>query len=126
VSYASSPPAEVYFAEATEDRTTSKTAPTASITADGMCFRQIEFAGVLNGAHNPEAAQQFIDFLLSTDFQDDMPLQMFVFPVSSDAQLPDVFTEYAAIPEHPVDVTIDEIDAEREQWIQSWTETVLR
>lgn len=121
VSYASSPPAEVYFAE-----TPPETAPTGSITADDTCFRQIEFAGVLNGAQNPEAAQQFIDFLLSIEFQEDMPLQMFVFPVNPDAELPEVFQEYASIPENPVKVSIDEIDSNREQWIQTWTETVLR
>ncbi len=79
------------------------TAPTGSIVADGTCFRQIEFAGILKGTQAREAAQKFIDFLLSTDFQEDMPLQMFVFPVNPEAKLPDVFTEYAAIPEHPVD-----------------------
>lgn len=121
VSYASSPPAEVYFAE-----TPPETAPTGSITADDTCFRQIEFAGVLNGAQNPEAAQQFIDFLLSVEFQEDMPLQMFVFPVNPDAELPEVFQEYASIPENPVEMSIDEIDSNREQWIQTWTETVLR
>lgn len=121
VSYASSPPAEVYFAE-----TPPETAPTGSITDDDTCFRQIEFAGVLNGAQNPEAAQQFIDFLLSIEFQEDMPLQMFVFPVNPDAELPEVFQEYASIPENPVEVSIDEIDSNREQWIQTWTETVLR
>jgi len=121
VSYASSPPAEVYFAE-----TPPETAPTGSITADDTCFRQIEFAGVLSGAQNPEAAQQFIDFLLSVEFQEDMPLQMFVFPVNPDAELPEVFQQYASIPENPVEVSSDEIDTSREQWIQTWTETVLR
>lgn len=121
VSYASSPPAEVFFAE-----TPPETAPTGSIIADDTCFRQVEFAGVLKGGKNPEAAQKFIDFLLSVDFQEDMPLQMFVFPVNPDAVLPDVFAQYAAIPAHPVETSIDDIEANREQWIQTWTETVLR
>ncbi len=43
VSYASSPPAEVYFA----DRQSRTAAPTGSIIADDTCFRQIEFAGML-------------------------------------------------------------------------------
>lgn len=121
VSYASSPPAEVFFAE-----TPPEVAPTGAITADNTCFRQIEFAGVLQNAQNPEAAQQFIDFLLSTGFQEDMPLQMFVFPVNPDAALPEVFAQYAAIPEHPVETGIADIEANRDEWIQTWTETVLR
>ncbi len=121
VSYASSPPVEVYFAE-----TPPKAAPTGSIIADDTCFRQVEFAGVLQGGKNPEGARQFIDFLLGTTFQEDMPLQMFVFPVNPEAQLPEIFTQYAAVPEHPVETSIADIEAKRETWIQTWTEIVLR
>jgi thiamine transport system substrate-binding protein len=121
VSYASSPPVEVFFME-----TPPETAPTGSIVADGMCFRQIEFAGILAGTENEAAAQQFIDFMLSLEFQEEMPLQMFVFPVNPEAQLPEIFTEYAAVPENPVLMDMAEIDANRETWITEWTQTVLR
>ncbi len=125
VSYASSPPAEVYFA--TEP---PKTAPTGSLVADGMCFRQIEFVGILKGTeHDPARlamAQKFIDFMLSAPFQEDMPLQMFVYPVVTGATLPDVFTRYSVIPAHPVTMDSADIDAGREQWLEAWTETVLR
>jgi thiamine transport system substrate-binding protein len=121
VSYASSPPAEVIFADPPVDE-----APTGSITADGTCFRQIEFAGILNGTEKREAAEQFIDFLLSVEFQEDLPLQMFVFPVNDEAQLPLEFIEYAAIPENPASLSPEEIDANRSAWIEAWTETVIR
>jgi thiamine transport system substrate-binding protein len=94
--------------------------------ADDTCFRQIEFAGILSGSDHVEAAQQFIDFMLSLDFQEDVPLQMFVFPVNQEAQLPEIFIEYTAVPEQAVQVDIAEIDANREAWIQAWTEVVLR
>lgn len=121
VSYASSPPAEVLFAEEELDE-----APTGTITAEGMCFRQIEFVGILNGTEKEAAAQQFIDFALSEAFQEDLPLQMFVFPVIENADLPDVFVEYAEIPESSVTFPYEDIEANREAWIQAWTETVLR
>ncbi|MBK8134845.1 MAG: thiamine ABC transporter substrate-binding protein [Chloroflexi bacterium] len=121
VSYASSPPAEVYFAEPAPE-----TAPTAAIAADGMCFRQIEFAGILAGTTHRGEAEQLIDFLLGIAFQEDLPLQMFVFPVSPDAALPDVFSEYAVLPENPATLPADEIESNREDWIQTWTEIVLR
>lgn len=121
VSYASSPPVEVYFADPVPE-----SAPTGAVTADGMCFRQIEYAGILEGTDNLEAAQQFIDFLLSRAFQEDLPLQMFVFPALPDAELPDVFQQFAEIPENPVLMDAEMIDDGREDWIQAWTETVLR
>ncbi|MBI2845816.1 MAG: thiamine ABC transporter substrate-binding protein, partial [Chloroflexi bacterium] len=84
VSYATSPPAEVFFSEgALTDP------PTASILAAGSCFRQIEFAGVLKGTGNQDLAQKFIDYMLSLRFQEDIPLNMFVFPVNEEAQWPE-------------------------------------
>jgi len=121
VSYASSPPVEVLFAE--EELAD---APTGAIVADETCFRQIEFTGVLRNADNVAGAQAFIDFALSETFQEDLPLQMFVFPVNETAELPDIFVEYAAIPEVPVEVDFADIDANREDWIEAWTEVVLR
>lgn len=118
VSYASSPP--FTYDETLDDVTT------ASIVADGTCFRQIEYAGILRGADNVEGAQQLIDFMLSEAFQNDLPLQMFVFPVNTQAELPQLFADYAQIPDNPVTLPFEEIEANRDDWIQAWTETVLR
>jgi thiamine transport system substrate-binding protein len=121
VSYGSSPPAEVIFAEQpVED------APTAAVTGDESCFRQIEFAGILQGTENRDLAEKWIDFMLSERFQEDMPLQMFVFPVNPDAELPEEFQKYATIPEQTAQVKPDDIAANRETWLQEWTEAVLR
>ena len=121
VSYASSPPAEVYFAEEALSE-----APTASVLADDTCFRQIEFIGILRGTRQREAAKKLVDFFLSKPFQEDIPLQMFVFPVSPDAELPDVFVRFAQIPANPAFVAPADIEANRETWIEAWTEVVLR
>ncbi len=121
VSYASSPPAEMYYAE-----TPPNTAPTASVVAPGTCFRQVEFVGILKGTENQELAEQFIDFMLSKTFQEDIPLNMFVFPANEQAQLPEVFTEWAQSPDEPVRGDAAAIETNRETWIEAWTEVVLR
>ena len=121
VSYASSPPAEVYYSE---DPTAG--AITGAIVGDNMCFRQVEYVGVLEGAANEEAARQFVDFMLSPAFQDELPLNMFVFPVRDDITLPPVFAEHASIPEKPAFVDPADIEANREAWIQAWMEVMLR
>ena len=121
VSYASSPPAEVLFAEQPLD-----SAPTAAITSPGSCYRQIEFAGILKGTPNRDLAERWIDFMLSTAFQEDMPLQMFVYPVNVDAKLPEEFIRFSSTVEQPAQISPDEITANREQWITDWTETVLK
>ena len=121
VSYASSPPAEVYFSEDPDPG-----AITGAIVGDNMCFRQIEYVGILAGAANEEGARQFVDFMLSPAFQEELPLNMFVFPVRDDIMLPEVFAEHALIPENPAFVDPAEIEANREDWIQAWMEVMLR
>ena len=121
ISYASSPPAEVFFAD--EELTE---APTAAIIADGSCFRQIEFIGILRGSEQREAAEKLVDFMLSEQFQEDIPLQMFVFPTNENARLPEVFTRHTQIPDKPAEVDPAAIEAHREAWIEAWTDTVLR
>lgn len=118
VSYATSPPADVVFAD--PPKTTTDVG-----VVDDACFRQIEFAGVLKGTKHAAAAHAFIDFLLSKAFQEDMPLNMFVYPVRKGAALPEAFTTYATKPVHTVDVPQDQIREHREQWIKDWTSTVL-
>jgi len=119
VSYASSPPAEVFFAESEVDE-----APTGVIEAS--CFRQVEFAGILQGTEHEAEAQQLVDFLLSREFQEDVPLTMFVFPVRDDAELPEVFVEHAVLPADPLELDPQTIGEGREDWIEAWTRTVLR
>jgi thiamine transport system substrate-binding protein len=121
VSYASSPPAEVIYADPPRD-----TAPSASLVADGMCFRQVEFIGILQGTAERELAEAFIDFALGQSFQEDIPLQMFVFPVNPAATLPAEFIAWAQIPANPAYVDPAEIEANRETWIEAWTDAVLR
>jgi thiamine transport system substrate-binding protein len=121
VSYASSPPAEVFFADPQPE-----IAPTGTIVEDGMAFRQIEFAGILRGTGNEAGAQALIDFMLSVAFQEDMPLQMFVFPVNPAAELPEVFAIFASIPANPVTMDIETINDNREAWLQEWVETIIR
>ena len=121
VSYGSSPPFEVLFsAEPLED------APTAAVVSPGTCFRQIEFVGILKGTENRELAEKWIDFMLSPLFQEDIPLNMYVFPVNRNAVLDETFQKYLQIPEITADIHPDQIAENREKWIIDWTEIVLR
>ena len=121
VSYASSPAAEVIFAETPLDD-----APTASILGSDTCFRQIEFVGTLKGPKNRALAEKFIDFMLSKEFQEDAPLQMFVYPVNPEAILPDVFIQYAQTPTQPAPLSPADIAANREEWIRQWADVMMR
>lgn len=121
VSYSSSPPFEVLYAEEPME-----SPPTGVITAEGACFRQVEFVGILRGTPNRTLAEQWIDFMLSTTFQEDMPLQMYVFPVNPQAGLDQIFVDFLSIPQAPGYLPPEEIAANREAWIDAWREIVLK
>lgn len=121
VSYASSPAAEVIFAA--EPLTE---APSAAVLGDGACFRQIEFVGILRGTPHEAEARQLVDFMLGKTFQEDVPLQMFVFPANETAVLPPEFVQYSQIPTNPATLDPADIAAHRQRWIADWTNVVLR
>lgn len=121
VSYATSPAAEVFFADPQPAES-----PTANLLLPGGSFKQIEFVGILKGAREPELARQWVDFMLGETFQEDIPLQMWIYPALPSAELPEVFTKHAQVPSDAVAVSPDQIEAGREKWIQAWTDVVLR
>lgn len=121
VSYGSSPPFEMIYAEEP-----MQSPATAAITADDTCYRQIEFAGILTGTTHRELAEAWIDFMLSPAFQEDLPMQIFMFPVNPDAQLDETFVEFLAIPEQPVVVSSEAIVDNREAWLEAWRGVVLQ
>jgi thiamine transport system substrate-binding protein len=91
----------------------------------GTCFRQVEYAGVLAGAENTEGAQELVDFLLSRRFQKGIPQQMYVYPAVKGTPLPTKWKRFAPLADDPYRVSSAEIDANREEWIQRWTATVV-
>jgi thiamine transport system substrate-binding protein len=125
VSYDSSPAFEVIYAQPPVEQPS-----TAAIVNPNTCFRQIEFVGILKGNQNRALAEKWVDFMLSKTFQEDMPMQMFVFPVNPQAKLADVFTKFLQIPQETANskelVSPGNIAANRETWLKAWTEAVLR
>jgi thiamine transport system substrate-binding protein len=119
VSYGTSPAAEVIFADPPV-----ADSPTASIVGADTCFRQIEFVGILKGTKNRVLAEKFVDYMLGKRFQEDMPLQMFVYPVNKNAEIPEAFIKYAQTPDKPAVISPEEISANREAWIETWVSTM--
>ena len=121
VSYGSSPPFEVIYASQPLTE-----APTAAVTGPDTCFRQIEFVGILQGTHNRALAEKWVDYMLSARFQADMPMQMFVLPVNPQAKLDATFEKYLAIAAQPAQLSPADIAANRDKWVEAWTNAVLR
>ncbi|MBU6329167.1 MAG: thiamine ABC transporter substrate-binding protein [Acidobacteria bacterium] len=113
VSYSSSPPAEVTDTSLAVDATPTGVLP-------DTCYRQIEFAGVLAGAAEPDAARAFIEFMLGEAFQQDLPDQMYVYPVVRGTTVSEVFAKYTTSVPEPLTLPFAEVAANRERWIAQW------
>jgi thiamine transport system substrate-binding protein len=118
VSYGSSPPAEVVFADPPREDT-----PTGVV--ESTCFRQVEFAGVLRGTDAPAEARELIDFLIDNRFQSELALNLFVYPANVETELPQEFLDFAVVPVEPRTLDPAQIESNRSEWIDEWTELVL-
>ena len=90
------------------------------------CYRQVEYAGVLEGADNPEGARALVEFLLSEPVQRELPTSMFVFPVVEDVTLPPDWEKHAEQPTSPYRLDPAEIAENREAWLEEWRDIVTR
>lgn len=88
------------------------------------CFAQTEFAGVLQGADQPELAQELVTWLLSEPVQSSLPEQMYVYPVREDATLPAEWADFAPRPDDAHTLPAEEIASQREEWIGQWRELI--
>jgi thiamine transport system substrate-binding protein len=110
VSYASSPP---FTVPKGGDK------PTTSALLD-TCFRQVEYAAVLQGAENPEGAQAFIDFMVAKSFQQALPDNMYVYPVDPAVALPASWADFAPTAAKPWTVPEPAIAEHRDTWLREW------
>jgi thiamine transport system substrate-binding protein len=96
-------------------------APTTGVVED-TCTTQVEYAGVVEGAKNPEGAQAFIDFLLAEDFQASLPENMFMYPVDESIELPADWAQHATLVEDPIEADMQQVGEQREAWLRDWNE----
>jgi len=113
LSYASSPP----FILGEDGQ------PTTEALLD-TCIRQVEYAGILKGTSNPEGARKLVDFFLSESFQADIPGQMYMYPIDPDVPLPKEWAAFAPLAPSATFMAPEDIDAGRQTWIETWTESI--
>lgn len=122
VSYSTSPPAEVIFA----DPPLAKGSPAPTGVASETCFKQIEYAGVLRGTKYSDQAQQLVEYLAGPTFQALLPESLFVYPTNQDVALPQSFVDYAPEITTSFSIPPDEIAKNRQSWTEQWSAIVLK
>lgn len=81
-------------------------------------YMQVEVAAKVKGAKNSELADQFMNFILSDEFQAAMPTGNWMYPVT-DVELPKGF-ETLSVPNKSLSFSADEVAKMRKSWIREW------
>jgi thiamine transport system substrate-binding protein len=110
LSYASSPAAEV---------NADGTAGSAALLNE--CFRQTEYAGIIDGGANRTGARALISFMLGDAFQRSVPEAMFVYPAISKTEIPEAWAKFALPATSTIGDNLD-IDSNRERWLIDWSD----
>jgi thiamine transport system substrate-binding protein len=122
LSYATSPAYEQMAADPPRDDS-----PTANLLPAKGAFQQIEYVGVLKGTKHADLAHKWIDFMLSSQVQEDVPGQMAVYPVVTGTKVPEAFDKFAKVPaDAAADISAADIAKNRDAWIAAWTKAVLQ
>lgn len=115
ISYCHSPGVEAHFTE-NYTHSTSLTLPRAS-------FHQVEYAGVINGAAEVDAAQQFISYLISQDVNSNMPIYNSMYSVLNGSEIPETngYRYHSDITPRSSYITSEMIELHMESWLEEWT-----
>ncbi len=109
LSYTTSPAYHVVV----EDKNNYKAAP----FSEGH-VAQVEVAAVLNTSKQPELAQQFVQFLVSPEAQQILPVTNWMLPVVKDTELPEIFSRLADV--NRIGFSSEEVAKQRKSWIREW------
>lgn len=115
VSYASSPAFTV-----NKEGTASSTAAMLD-----TCYQQVEYAGVLKNAKNPQGAKKVIEWLTSPQVQAAIPDSMYMLPIDSTVKLPDEY-KFVDIPKKSLLLPSTKVADNQEKWVKTWTDDVAK
>ena len=116
VSYCHSPGVEAFYS-GNWTKSTSLTLPRSS-------FHQVEYAGVINGGTEIDAANAFIAYLLSEDVNRNMPENNLMQSVLVNASWPvtDGYAYHTDTPTLNAEISNERIADEMEAWLSDWKE----
>ena len=108
LSYTTSPAAHIMFEENFDI--------SAAIFTEGN-YLSVEFAGILKSSQNKKIANNFLNFMISNDFQSVIPSTNIMYPVTN-IELPKSFKKLK-VPQ-VLQIEPEEINKNKEEWINEW------
>lgn len=94
----------------------------AAIFSDGH-YIQIEVAGIIKYSQNKDLARSFMDYMLSTQFQNEIPTKNYMYPVNRDVELPKTFKDLPK-PKKILLLPKDLLSKKLTTWIDGWRQAM--
>ncbi|HEY8541965.1 MAG TPA: thiamine ABC transporter substrate-binding protein, partial [Pseudothermotoga sp.] len=86
-------------------------------------FVQIEYAAIVKGTKNLDLAKKFIEFVLSEEFQSQIPLNQWMYPVI-EIELPQAY-KYAPKIDKVLSFDYDTFDQKGKEWLEKWAGAMI-
>ena len=86
-------------------------------------YAQVEVAAKVKSSHNPKLADQFMDFIVSEEFQSAIPTGNWMYPVT-DVRLPDGFKQLT-VPVKPLSFSAENVGAYGKSWLREWRSALI-
>lgn len=118
VSYVTDPAYDAYY---------SKTHSTTIgvVLLNNTAYVQVEGVGIVKGCKHEALAKKFVQFVLSREFQEKVPVYNWMFPANSEVKLPKVYS-YVPKWSKVVDPPSKKIYANQKRWLQEWVELMVQ
>lgn len=87
-------------------------------------YMQTEVAAKVKSSKNQKLADQFMQFILSDDFQSVIPTGNWMYPVTA-VSLPKGFADLST-PEKALSFSADEVASQRKAWIREWQAALVK
>ena len=111
LSYTTSPAAHIMFEESYDY---------SAINFTEGNYLSIEFAGILKSSKHKDVANNFLNFMLSKDFQSVIPTTNIMYPVTNiKDQLPKAYNKIS-IPDKALQIDPSILNINKEMWIEEW------
>ena len=94
----------------------------AAIFPEGH-YIQIEVAGIVKYTKNKNLAQSFIDYMLSPQFQKEIPTKNYMYPANKDVELPEAFKSLPK-PKKMLIIKEDILSKKLAKWINGWRQAM--
>lgn len=94
----------------------------AAIFPEGH-YVQIEVAGIVKYTKNKDLARSFIDYMLSPQFQKEIPTKNYMYPANKDVELPEAFKSLPK-PKRMLIIKEDVLSKKLTKWINGWRQAM--